>query len=80
MNSKQETQLLADVEALKRKSTSQAPHILLLLALAKKGNLSHRSDIEEEIDRLPLDSSSEADETRQQAKKLFLTYFPRKAA
>jgi hypothetical protein len=80
MNSNQEEQLIAEVEALKRKVASQAAHILLLLALAKRGNLSHRSDIEEEIDRLPLDFSSDADETRRQAKELFSTYFPRKAA
>ena len=80
MNAHQEKQLIEDVEALKKLAAAQAPHNFLLLALAKRGVMSHHSNIAQEIDQIPVESSLDADETRRQAKQLLLLYFPRRDA
>jgi hypothetical protein len=76
MNERETEKLKADVDALKKTVAAQAPHILLLLALAQTKSLSHRSNIEDAIDKLPLGDSSESNEQKKQARELIRHYFP----
>lgn len=72
-------QLRDDVALLTKQVAAQAPHTILLLALAKtKSSIAHWSNIEAEIDRIPIDCNG--DEIRREAKKLLLFYFPRRNA
>ncbi|MGC9944350.1 MAG: hypothetical protein ABSE48_21195 [Verrucomicrobiota bacterium] len=76
MNEQDIKRLQNDVDALKKIVASQAPHLLLLLALVKTESRSHRSNIEKEIDDLPLGDSPEASEQKEQARELVRRYFP----
>jgi hypothetical protein len=77
MNAKNEEQLIADVDALKKAMAAQMPHTILLLALARAEYHLNRSNIEAAIQSLPFGDSSEANEQKKQACELLRRYFPK---
>jgi hypothetical protein len=69
--------LLDDVDFLKKASAIQFQHILILLALSKCDMQFHRADLDKAIDSVALGNVTELPNTRQEAKNLARTYFPK---